>query len=107
MKKVVRLSESELTRLVKRIISEQDIESDEDEFFASAPHTKQGYYDTSDRPVKYVEGYHESKTFGPDEYDDFMEYINNCNTKWCLTTKKFYDMYTKGGPLTVAKRKKR
>lgn len=102
MKKTIRLTESDLIRLVNRVIKEEE---DEMDVFASAPHIQKGYYDKMDRPVKGDIEYDESRTFGPNEYDDFMEYINNCNTRWCLTTKKFYDKYTKGGPLVVAKKK--
>lgn len=103
MEKVIRLSESDLTRIVKRVIKEQEGDVD---VFASTPHIEKGYIDRMDRPVEGDIEYDESRTFGPDEYDDFMEYINNCDTRWCLTTKKFYDRYTKGGPLVVAKKRR-
>jgi hypothetical protein len=36
-----------------------------------------------------------------------MEYINNCDTRWCLTTKRFYDQYAKMGNITVGKGRRR
>jgi len=111
MRKVVRLTERDLTRLVKRIVKES---SEMDEYFypdekkGRAPYGKSGVndkwidaddYQMGDEPNDYSEERH----FGPDEYEDFMEFINDCDTKWCLTTKKYYDMYAERGGLTVRK----
>jgi hypothetical protein len=60
--------------------------------FASAG---EGWYDSEEMEVMEPTDYSEEKTFGPDDYENFMEYINNCNTKWCLTTKRMYDAYSK------------
>jgi len=45
------------------------------------------------------------KVFGPDEYDEFMEYINDCDTMWCVKTKKMFDKYQEMGPVSVVKRR--
>lgn len=108
MKKVIKLTESDLARIIKRVIKEEmkGPHRPGENMFASSPKiTGNKFYDTEDRPVDDEQiDFFEKKTFGPDEYDDFMDYINNCNTKWCLTTKKYYDFYTQtGGPLVVGK----
>jgi hypothetical protein len=43
--------------------------------------------------------YSEEITFGPGEYKSFMKFMNKCNTKSCVATKKMYDKYaeTTGG----------
>jgi hypothetical protein len=85
MSKIVRLTEKDLSRLVKKIVKESDNTP-----FGNIGH---GWYDKDDYPVDDEMEYSEEREFGPDEYDDFMEYINDCNTKWCITTKKYYDEY--------------
>jgi len=130
--RIIRLTENDLNRLVKRILKEQQaideffFEDDEDNPverkpssgenprkwatnypaekgpFAYNPKTA-GWIDAEDTHVVEPTDYSEEKEFGPDEYEDFMEYINNCNTRWCLTTKKFYDRYSKEGKIKVRK----
>jgi hypothetical protein len=103
MKKIVRLTESDLARIVKRVIQEQ-----EEEIFATHPvqieYGQQKWIDKSD---KYMQDsdieFSDVKEFGPEDYDSFMEYINNCDTLWCLKTKRFYDMYAKMGNIKVGK----
>ena len=98
MRKVIRLTESDLTRIVKRVIREGE---------AFAHHDSTGWVDQDDRhvPQDYmdVKGGLEQRKFGPGEYDDFMEYINNCDNKWCVKTKEFYDNYAEKGPIRVRK----
>ena len=94
--KIVRLTERDLTRLVNKIIKE----SDKGPF---AHHKDTGWYDSKDRESAEPTDYSEEKEFGPDEYDDFMEFINNCDNKWCLKTKQFYDMYANKGNIKVRK----
>lgn len=99
MKKIVRLTEADFARLVERIIKENEGE----EMFATHDAHLGKYYDTMDRRVDSDIEFSEKKEFGPEDYDDFMEYINKCNTRWCLTTKRMYDMYAKTGNITVGK----
>jgi hypothetical protein len=129
-KKIVRLTESDLVRLVKRVVKEQSIDEqwdnpheleklkgtdgkiDLDKFDAymekfppkaptrepkNGPFASAGedWYDSSDIRVKEPTNYSEEKTFGPNDYDSFMKFINNCDTKWCMQTKKMYDVYAK------------
>ena len=99
-KKVVRLTESDLVRLVKKVIREGE---------AYAHHDETGWVVQDDESVPYDymdnEGsmFDEQRTFGPGEYDDFMEFINNCNNNWCLKTKMYYDKYAEKGPIRVRK----
>lgn len=100
----MRLTESDLNRIVRKIIRLN--EEEEFDIYASTPHANMGYYlDSKNKRHSNIE-YDESKTFGPDEYDDFMEYINNCDTNWCIKTKEWYGRYTKGGPLVVGKKRR-
>jgi hypothetical protein len=129
--KIVRLTESDLIRLVKKVIREEEdysnLYDDEkldldkfDKYMDSkgpgTPSTKQpkkgpfathknvgGWMDADDTEVSEPTDYSEEREFGPDEYDDFMEFINNCDNKWCLKTKEFYDRYADKGNIKVRK----
>ena len=99
MKKTIRLTENDLARIVKRVIKENE----DEEMFATHDAHGGKYYDTMDRRVDSDIEFSETREFGPEDYDSFMEYINNCNTRWCLTTKRMYDMYANTGNITVGK----
>ena len=99
MGRIVRLTESDLSRIVKRVIKENK----DEEMFATHDAHGGKYYDTMDRRVDSDIEFSETREFGPEDYDSFMEYINNCNTRWCLTTKRMYDMYANKGNITVGK----
>ena len=110
MKKIVRLTERDLTRLVNRVIREFDDsmqgrpDTGEMDIFAKSPDSGVNKFrDRFDAEVEDTE-FEDTKEFGPEEYDDFMEYINGCDTKWCLTTKKYYDLYANRGPITVGRK---
>jgi len=132
-KKIVRLTESDMIRLVKKIVKEQseidilkaktgaDIDKAIDDYYekqggrpAQKPlskskegpfvhHKDTGWYDSKDRASAEPTDYSEEREFGPDEYGDFMEFINNCDNKWCLQTKRFYDTYAGRGNIKVRK----
>jgi hypothetical protein len=95
MKKIVRLTESDLNRLVKRIIKESD-----DNMFAKHDLVG-GWRDKNDLRVDEPSDYGEERSFGPEDYDDFMDFINGCDTSWCLKTKKWYQRYAGKGNITV------
>lgn len=131
--KIVRLTESDLVRLVKRVVKEQsevdilkmntgaDIDKAIDDYYEKqggrpaakplskstkgpfAGHKDTGWYDADDRQSAEPTDYSEEREFGPGEYDDFMEFINNCDNKWCLQTKRFYDTYANQGKIKVRK----
>lgn len=117
-KNVIRLTESDLEKIVRKVIMEQmsgvafgaegnglkvKKEDKGEEMFAKADNIMTHYRDTMDSRVMDDIEFSEKKEFGPEDYDSFMEYINNCDTKWCLTTKRFYDQYAKRGNITVGK----
>jgi hypothetical protein len=105
MKKIIRLTEADLTRLVKRVLKEND----EFDVFAQSDYDSPKYRSADDRQTSITDlnKFDEHKTFGPGEYDDFMEYINNCNVEWCLKTKRLYDAYAnKKGGIKVGKMRK-
>ena len=57
------------------------------------------WFDSDDMEIDEPTDYSEEITFGPDEYESFMKFMNKCNTKSCVATKKMYDKYaeTTGG----------
>ena len=135
MRKIIRLKEADLVKLVKKVIREEedfsslfypnrsgeDNDKVVDDYFSknprpSAPPKPKGkgpfathkspnfdWYDSDDRAVQEPTDYSEEREFGPDEYDDFMEFINDCDTKWCLKTKQMYDRYAQQGNIVVRK----
>lgn len=118
---VVRLTESDLEKIVRKVIMEQmsgvafgaegnglkvSREDKGEEMFAKSDIMTK-YIDSGDTEVKGDIEFSEKKEFGPEDYDSFMEYINNCDTRWCLTTKRFYDQYAKRGNITVGKGRRR
>ena len=64
---------------------------------------KGDWYDSNDERVYEPIDFSDEKEFGPEDYDSFMEYINGCNTKWCLTTKRMYDAYANVGSIKIRK----
>jgi hypothetical protein len=98
--KIVRLTESDLVRIVKKVIREGE---------AYVHHDETGWVDQDDRTMDpdYMDNegsmFDEQRKFGPGEYKDFMKFINNCDNRWCLKTKMFYDKYAEKGPIRVRK----
>jgi hypothetical protein len=94
MKKIVRLTENDLSRIVRRVIKEQN---EDGNVFTSGGDGR--WFDSDDMEIDEPTDYSEEITFGPDEYKSFMKFMNKCNTKSCVATKKMYDKYaeTTGG----------
>ena len=127
MKKIVRLTERDLSRLVRRVIKEQqmtnefffDTEDESEDMGRELPmitpnkkaikgpfaqsKIDNNWYDSNDERVDEPTDFSDEKEFGPEDYDSFMEYINGCNTKWCLTTKRMYDAYANVGSIKIRK----
>jgi len=70
MKKVIRLTESDLTRLVKRVIKEMD----NDDFYYKAKPDMNYYYDKFDNvgPSDDEFGDYDVDEYGEDEFERFM-----------------------------------
>jgi hypothetical protein len=84
MKKIVKLTERDLTRIVRRVISEADAIARVQSL------GKDNWLDSDDRMINRpnLKRFPDEKRFGPNDYEDFMEYINDCDTEWCIKTKK-------------------
>jgi hypothetical protein len=110
MKKIVRLTESDLIRIVKRVISEQE----------EMPKKLRGnyrirswmpnsWYDEDDRAVNPldIEDFEEEIEFGPDDYEKFLDYTKDIPNKWDFKSEKgYYDQHYKPGreiPLKIRK----
>lgn len=118
MRRISRLTESDLVRLVKKVIREnRRVYEGSDWKMAASVGDKvrdnrvvdrDDWYDEMDSPMNPIDldmATH-GKVFGPDQYEEFMEYINDCDTMWCTKTKKMFDVYqAQAGPISVVKRR--
>ena len=93
MKRIVRLTESDLARIVKRVIQEQEetpkrLRGN----YRIRSWTPDAWYDEDDRAVNPddIEDYEEEVEFGPDEYDRYMEYTKDTPNKWNFQLDKHY-----------------
>ena len=55
------------------------------------------WYDANDREVNEPKNYTDERTFGINDYEDFIKYLDNTKTNWNLKSKGFYDLYAKYG----------
>jgi hypothetical protein len=116
MAKVIRLTETDLTRLVKRVIIEMD---------SDMPRRKKGilghkdsWYDEMDRPVNPDEfDYDEEIEFGPDDYEDYINHTERdfSKNKWPFGMrghkkqdmgpgKEYWSRYQQDGPIKLRKK---
>jgi hypothetical protein len=106
MKKVIRLTERDLTLLVKRIVRESE---EMDEIRGRAPYGKAGgtdkFYDADDFEMEdeTMMDYSEEETFGPDDYEKFRKFMIGCDTRWCTRTKEDFQKYANKGGFTIRK----
>ena len=105
MAKIVRLTEKDLTRLVRRVIKEQNEESPK--IRHRLCHMDR-WYDEDDRPVKNsddFDDYDEEMEFGPDDYEEFMNQTKGFKNRWNPSFKKYYyDKYTNDSPLKLRRK---
>lgn len=55
------------------------------------------WYDANDREVNEPKHYTDERTFGINDYEDFIKYLGDTKTNWNLKSKGFYDLYAKYG----------
>ena len=55
------------------------------------------WYDANDREVNEPKHYTDERTFGTNDYEDFIKYLGDTKTNWNLKSKGFYDLYAKYG----------
>lgn len=105
MKKVIRLTERDLTRLVKRIINEWDFD---------LPRRKEGIihqygkWHDSDENLMDDENdfeYDDEFEFGPGDYEQFVKHSEGIPNKWGVYHgKRYYDLETKRNPIKLRTR---
>ena len=117
MARIVRLTESDLTRLVKRVIREMD--SDMPRKSRGIMGHKDSWYDEMDSPANPDEfEYDDEIEFGPDDYDEYLKHTSDIENKWPFIPdteaerrgysnpgKSYFDRYTKDAPLKLRKRR--
>lgn len=125
MKKNIRLTESDLARIVKRVIQEQ--ENDYTLYPSHSWHPadiKKGpyrihqwgnnsWYDETDREVHpdEIEDFEEEVEFGPDDFGKFLEYTKSIPNRWDSARstelgKHYYDIhYKQKNPVPIKIRK--
>jgi hypothetical protein len=109
-KKIMRLTESDLVRLVKRVVKEQSEESPKFKHRLGWKFDtdKEHWYDEGDRPVKDsddFDDYDEEMEFGPDDYEEFMNQTKGFKNKWNPSfSKHYYDRYTNDSPLKLRRK---
>ena len=117
MAKIVRLTESDLIRLVKRVIREQELDRE-------LPRRKKGilghkgsWYDETDSRVNPDEfDYDEEIEFGPDDFEDYISHTETDfpDNKWSFGMKgykgdrgpgqKYWDRYQQDDKITLRKK---
>ena len=114
MAKIVRLTESDLTRLVKRVIREMD--SDMPRKSRGILGHRDSWYDEMDSPTNpdEFEDYEEFE-FGPDDFEEYLKHTSDIDNKWDFKMQshkgdygpgqRLYGAYTKDGPLTLRKKR--
>ena len=117
MAKIVRLTESDLTRIVRRVIKEQELDRELPRKKRGILGHKDNWYDEMDRPVNPDEfDYDEEIEFGPDDFEDYIAHTETDfpDTRWDFNAKghkgdrgpgkHYFDKYTKDGPVKLRKK---
>jgi len=102
MKRIVRLTESDLARIVKRVIREQGEESPR---YKHRLGHQDRWYDEDDRASDDFEDYDEEFEFGPDDYEEFTNMTKEFKNRWNPSFRKhYYDKYTEVSPLKLRRK---
>lgn len=117
MKKIVRLTESDLIRLVKKVIQEGEFEMEEPRKVRGILGHRDRWYDEMDRPVNPDEfDYDEEIEFGPDDFEDYINHteMDFPENKWSFGQKSYkqdrtpgkgyWDRYQQDGPIKMRKK---
>ena len=117
MKKILRLTENDLIRLVKKIIQEQEFERELPRMKKGILGHKDSWYDEEDRPVNPDEfEYDEELEFGPDDFEDYISHTETDfpENRWSFGMKGikgdrgpgkgYWDRYQKQGPIKLRKK---
>lgn len=118
MSRIVRLTETDLIRLVKRVIKEQELDRELPPQVKGILGHKDRWYDENDRQINPDDfEYDEEIEFGPDDFEDYIAHSTTDlpNNKWSFGDvdrrgdrspgKRFWDMYTKHGPIKMRKKR--
>lgn len=116
-KKIVRLTESDLVRLVRKVIKEQELDRELSKAPKGIIGHKDRWYDEMDSPVDPDEfDYDEEIEFGPDDFEDYISHSETDfpENKWSFNMKGFkgdrtpgkgyWDRYQKDGPVRIRKK---
>jgi hypothetical protein len=109
MKKIVRLTESDLIRIVKRVISEEEMSKKLRGNYRIRNWGPNSWHDEDDRAVNPldIEDFEEEIEFGPDDYEKFLDYTKDIPNKWDFKDDRgYYDQHYKPGrelPLKIRK----
>ena len=118
MKKIVRLTESDLARIVRRVIKEQELDRELPRRSKGIMGHNDNWYDEEDREVNPDEfDYDEEIEFGPDDFEDYISHTETDfpENKWSFNMKGmkgdrtpgkgYYDRYQKHGPIKLRKKR--
>lgn len=118
MKKTIRLTESDLMRLVKRVIKEQEMDRELPAKMKGILGHNDYWYDENDRPVNPDEfDYDEEIEFGPDDFEDYISHTETDfpGNRWSFNVKGYkgdvgpgkgyWDKYQKHGPIKLRKKR--
>jgi len=84
MSKIVRLTENDLIRLVKRVIKEQELDRELPRQVKGILGHNDSWYDEDDRPVDPEEfDYDEEIEFGPDDFEMYKNITQRILYRFC------------------------
>jgi len=53
------------------------------------------WYDANDCEINEPKNYTDERIFGINDYEEFLKYLGNTETKWNLKSRGFYNLYAK------------